>query len=309
MQRLLIIGAGAIGGCIGGLLCNANKAVVLIARGEHGRMINREGLSVKFPDRIVHCHPECHPNLDAIQWCDSDVVLIATKLNDTQAVMNSLREFAGINVPIVCASNGIQGEKWAAQQFENVVSMMIWMPSVHLHPGDVRVYGQDCPGVLDVGPVCGSRAADISEELSQWLCEAGFDSVHRPDIARWKNSKWITNLGNAAQALVTDDWKSVAKAAQAEGEKVLDAVGMDRVSTDELLARAAHIKLKSIDGEQRPGGSTWQSLQRGKPLETQWIEQAMAELADAHNVAAPVCHAITQAAQNCRRVTAAEILN
>jgi len=39
---------------------------------------------------------------------------------------------------------------------------------------------------------------------------------------------------------VTDDWKSVAKAAQAEGESILEAAGVERISTSELLNHAAN---------------------------------------------------------------------
>jgi len=43
--RYLIYGAGAIGATIGAVLFEAKKDVVFIARGEHGRAIERNGLS------------------------------------------------------------------------------------------------------------------------------------------------------------------------------------------------------------------------------------------------------------------------
>ena len=309
MKRIVVIGAGAVGGCIAGLLTKAGRPVVVVARGDHGLAIKQEGLSVKFPNRTVHSSPECQSDITEVDWQDGDVAVIATKLNDYQQLLPELVKASGAKLPVVCASNGVQGELWAEQHFETVVSMLIWMPSVHLHPGDVRAYGEDCPGVLDVGPTKGSDADQVSLELSQWLTEAGFDSLHRPDIKNWKYAKWITNLGNAAQALVTDDWKSVAKAAQAEGELILEAAGIERIATKELLNRAAKIKLKPIDGERRPGGSTWQSFKRGKPLETEWLEGAMAKLANQFNVPAPVLYAIVSAAEAGRTVTAAEVLS
>ena len=308
-ERLVVVGAGAIGGTIAGMLAANDHAVLLVARGEHGESIRQDGLQVKFPHRTLTSHPSCVASVEQVDFRPGDVVLVATKLYDAEEVMDGVLRRAGSKVPMVTAFNRVQGEAWAMERFETVIGMLIWMPSVYLHPGDIRVYGEDCPGVLDVGPYQGEAAMKLAGSLAKWLSNSRFDSVVRDDIQRWKYAKWISNLGNAAQALVVDDWKSVARAAQAEGELVLNAAGFDRVSTGELLDRARHIRLKPVDGEKRPGGSTWQSLQRGQPLETPWLEGAMAELAEQSGVKADVCRAIANAAQDRRQVSAGEILN
>ena len=46
-MKYLIIGAGGIGGALGGFLANAGKDVTLIARGAHQAAINQNGLKVK----------------------------------------------------------------------------------------------------------------------------------------------------------------------------------------------------------------------------------------------------------------------
>ncbi len=58
-------------------------------------------------------------------------------------------------------------------------------------------------------------------------------SFTTPDTFRPKRAKWITNLGNTAQALVVDDWKAVASAARFEGKAALEAAGLTRVCADE----------------------------------------------------------------------------
>gem|GEM_PF-6621033 len=50
-MRYVIIGAGAVGGSVGGLLERAGESVVLIARGEHGDRIRQGGL--KFVRRVL----------------------------------------------------------------------------------------------------------------------------------------------------------------------------------------------------------------------------------------------------------------
>lgn len=308
VERIVIIGAGAVGGSIGGLLCDCGIDVTLVARGEHGAKIRSEGLNVKFPNRTVAVKPTCVESIGEIKWQHNDVCLIATKLNDALSVLDELSAAAGNGIPVVCTFNGIQGETWASERFQTVASIMIWMPSTHLFPGDVRVYGETCPGVLDIGPVTGEGCLELCNQLAERLRQAGFDSLARNDIQRWKYAKWITNLGNTAQALITDDWKRVLKAAQAEGEAVFEAAKIDRIRTPDLLERCKMVDLKPIDGERRSGGSTWQSHQRGKRLETPWIEGALAELADQFNVPAPVNKKLAELAELRKNATAAEVL-
>ena len=51
LVRLVVVGAGAVGSSIGGLLAADGLPVVLVARGEHGRTLRRDGLRICLPDR------------------------------------------------------------------------------------------------------------------------------------------------------------------------------------------------------------------------------------------------------------------
>ena len=252
-----------------------------------------------------------------LDWQPGDVAVLATKLQDARSLMDQLVEQAGESVPVVCASNGMHGEMWARERFRNVISMLVWLPATYLKPGEVSLFSGLCRGVLDCGPVSGEGATeggkdvvatDVSEQLCEWLKSADFDAVCRPDMQGWKYAKWITNLGNAAQALVTDDWKSIARMAQAEGEAVLQAAGVDRVTTSDLLKRCENVKLLPIDGKPREGGSSWQSFRRGQSMETAWIEGAMADLAQKVKVPAPVCQFFRQLSEQPRQVKAEDVL-
>ncbi|MAG58583.1 MAG: 2-dehydropantoate 2-reductase [Planctomycetes bacterium] len=312
LKRVVVVGAGAVGGSIGGLLADTDVRVTLVARGEHGAALRRDGLSLRMPDRAVWIAPPCVGRVDEVSWRSGDVALVATKLQDAVPALDALLDAAGPGLPVVCAFNGIHGEQWAKERFDTVLSMLVWMPATHLDPGEVRLHSKKCRGVLDIGPYgdddAGSPAFALAERFCVRLREAGFDAVARADITRWKHAKWITNLGGAAQALVTDDWKSVAAAARLEGEAVLDAAGTDRVPTDELLERCSAVTADAVDGQRRSRGSTWQSHARGQPMESPWLEGAMADLAAVVGVPAPVNATLAAAAQGPRRLTAKEAL-
>src|SRR5688572_19830275 len=49
LPRLVVIGAGAIGAGIGGLLWAAGADVIFVARGENGAALARDGLDLRLP--------------------------------------------------------------------------------------------------------------------------------------------------------------------------------------------------------------------------------------------------------------------
>ena len=49
-MRFIVYGAGAIGGVIGGRLFQAGHGVTLIARGDHLRALQGDGLTLATPD-------------------------------------------------------------------------------------------------------------------------------------------------------------------------------------------------------------------------------------------------------------------
>ena len=303
-RRWVVVGAGAVGGSLGGLLAEAGERVALVARGAHGDLVRRDGLRLRLPERDLSVRLSCVARMDAFDWNGDDVALVATKLGDAREALDGLRAAAGPGLPVVCATNGVHAERWAAERFDDVVSMLVWLPAVHLEPGEVRLHSGRPRGVLDCGAHKGPRAAALAEALCARLVAAGFDAVPRADLASWKRAKWIANLGGAAQALVREGWREVAAAAQAEGERVLDAAGLARVPTAALRERVAHVRELAIDGTPRPGNSTWQSRARGRPLESAWIEGALVELAAEVGVPAPVNARLAEAARSARPLTA-----
>lgn len=308
MKRLIVIGAGAVGGSTGGLLAQSGLPVILIARGEHGEEIRSRGLTLKTPTRSWQLQPDCRIEIGQVDWQPGDVAMVATKLTEFESVLDDLIAVAGPSIPVVCATNGIHGEQWANARFENVASMLVWMPATHLVPGEVSLHSGMCLGVLDTGPSQGNRSANVSEYLCRRLRAAGFDARVRTDIASWKRAKWITNLGGAAQALVVDDWTVVAEAAQAEGERILGKSKLPSVSTRQLIERCRLVEEQPIEGEPRRGGSTWQSHQRRKPMESRWIEGAMADLADQLGEPAPVNRFLSNASLDPRPLLASDVL-
>jgi len=90
----VIFGAGAIGGGIGGLMASAGGDVTLIARGPHLDAMRANGLILRTPagDRTVKVTTAA--DVRAAEVGPSDVVILATKSQDTPAALAALAESA-----------------------------------------------------------------------------------------------------------------------------------------------------------------------------------------------------------------------
>ena len=75
----------------------------------------------------------------------------------------------------------------------------------------------------------------------------------------------------------------------AEGEGVLSAAGLEAATAEEDRGRRADLlQLRTISGQTRPGGSSWQSLRRAiGDIETDYLNGEIVLLGRIHGVATP----------------------
>jgi 2-dehydropantoate 2-reductase len=307
MTRYVIIGAGAIGGAIGGRLVHAGREAVLVARGDHLRALQQSGLRLRTPDEDLTVPVQAVGGPEELQLRPDDVLVVATK---TQQAGDALvtwsdapvheggREVgsAGERLPILMALNGVASEAMALRYFSRVYGVCVWMPAVHLVPGEVIVRGAPTSGMLHVGRVparTDERDRRLLDQVRDDWTAARFDVPMPDDVMPWKYRKLISNLGNIFQALVhgNGDTKALAAAAEAEARAVLDAAGIAYTSdADERAARAAGFTMHEVPGVPSDvGGSTWQSLTRGTGnVETDYLNGEIALIAHRTGQEAPI---------------------
>ena len=92
-MRIAIMGAGAVGGYFGGLLSLAGHEVTFIARGEHLRAMQQNGLTLETPKgalRVTNARFVTDPATAAASGA-CDVVLFAVKAYDIEAAAEPLK--------------------------------------------------------------------------------------------------------------------------------------------------------------------------------------------------------------------------
>lgn len=286
----MIIGAGAVGGTIGGALFIAGHEVVLVARGAHLAAIRARGLTLVTPSVTHVLRVPVVASASELAFSERDVVIVATKSEDTRAALASITDR---RVPVVCAQNGVANERVAAERCERVFGAVVFAPLSHVEPGIVSVHSATTFGGLDLGRWPAGTDA-LAERVAIDLRAAGFDVRVRADIARWKHGKLLSNLGNVLEALggraaMRPDWLG---AVGAEAEACLRAAGIAHASVADILERFASVR----EAPGRGGGSTWQSLHRGTPLETRYLNGEICELGRAHGMPTPMNDALVSLA-------------
>jgi 2-dehydropantoate 2-reductase len=269
--RFVVLGAGAVGGVVAARLAQHGHDVAVIARGEHGRVIAAEGLTLESPQDRVTVEVPVAGDPSGIDWTDDDVVLLATKSQDSVGAIEGLLA-AGVSTstPVACLQNGVANEPKVAEHFVRVYGVPVMAPTLHLEPGVVEAYSYPISGILDVG--CWPEGIDeVAVEISAALAGSTFDSHPIDDVARWKYTKLLMNLGNAVEALCGPNavGGELWSRARSEGRVALDAAGIPSASDEEEAARRGDLlRWAPIAGRRRPGGSTWQSVATGRPVET-----------------------------------------
>ncbi len=286
-----MIGAGAVGGTIGGRLHEAGRDVVLVARGAHLQALRTRGLQLDEPGRSRVLRIPATATPGEVDWSPDDVVVMATKTQASADLLDAVAD-AAPDVPVVCAQNGVANERMAAARFAHVLGICVIIPCEHLEPGLVVTFSGPVPGVLDIGRYPGGPD-ELATAIAADLTAAGFSSRADPAIMRWKYGKLLVNLGNAAEAACgpdDPDLRELSAAARAEGRECLAAAGIDVVpAPEEKQRRAGFVVRRAVGPHVRHGGSTWQSLQRGTgSVEAAHLNGEIVALGRRHGVATPV---------------------
>ena len=152
-MRFVVVGAGAIGGAVGGRLFRAGYDVTLVARGDHGRAL-RSGLVLEAPDGTVTLPVPVVEDPAQVSWegdADGDpVVLLAVKGQHTDHALEQLRGGAPGRAGGLHAER--RGERApGAAPLPDTYGICVMCPATQLRPGVVQVHSAPVSGLLDLG--------------------------------------------------------------------------------------------------------------------------------------------------------------
>jgi 2-dehydropantoate 2-reductase len=288
---------------VAGHLARAGRDVLLLARGDHLAAIRARGLRVETPTGPFTVQLAVADPGAPIAWRDDDLLVVAVKTQDLGAALRAVAPPP--RIPIACMTNGVEAERIALRHAREVYGVCNMMSASYLVPGTVQVWGAPVPGLLDLGRYPDGTGAS-GDALAGELIVAGFESEVRTNIMKWKRGKLLANLANAVEAISGPAARrsELAGRAKAEGRACYAVANLSCITEGEDTARRGDYKEVEIAGHRRVGDSTYQSLAKGRDLETDYLNGEIAMLGRLHGVATPVNEALQAIAAEAARTGA-----
>jgi 2-dehydropantoate 2-reductase len=309
--KIVIAGAGAIGGYIGARLARAGADVVLYARGPHLQAMQQRGLRIRSPEGDFEVKPQAAADLRAIG--PADVVFLGVKAHALTALAPQLRPLFGPETVAVSTQNGIpwwyfqgSGGELEGLRLERVDPGGVIASSIEAERviGSLAYFATDIvePGVIrhtegnriSFGEPNGTRT-ERTRKIAEALIGAGFRC---PVTPRFRHEIWVKLLGNVAfnpiSALTHATLDVLAR------QPDISAVVRDVMKETEAVAAKLGIELPiSIDqrmaGAEKVGAhktSMLQDYEAGRPLELEAVVGAVVELGERLGLPMPVTRTV-----------------
>lgn len=195
-MKILVMGSGGVGGYFGGKLANAGEDVTFVARGEHLRSLQANGLTVKSPDGDFQVTARAVQ--EPAQGGPVDLVLFTLKSYDTDSAAAQLKPCMGRETVVLTLQNGIGNAEQIGEILgaERIMAGAAYVVSKIESPGIIR---HTAAGRIVFGELDGSdteRGRDIAAACKR----AGFRGEFSLDVRKvlWEKFALICAQGMTA---------------------------------------------------------------------------------------------------------------
>lgn len=327
MAKVAVVGAGALGGLLGALLAERGHEVLFLVRSGSAERLARDGLRLEGgaygPDRVVRVRAA-----SAVpEGWRTDLAVVATKTQDLEAALAQHAPSFG-EAPVVALQNGLAQDDMVASAVGpgRAVAAIVSLDASHVEAGVVRCERRGAVTVGPARPEAREAAARAASVLRDAVDVRETDNVPG---ARW--TKLLINLGNVVPAITGLSFQGCARhpgllrahvrlareglaVARAEGvrlaplpwtsPRLLSAL---RVLPEGLACRAYRMRVERVLGDRPAYGSTWQSMERGRTVETDWLNGEVVRRGARHGLHTPSNAAAVALAKLGERLGADEV--
>jgi 2-dehydropantoate 2-reductase len=188
-MRILVVGAGAIGGYFGGRLLQAGRDVTFLVRPKRAAQLAHTGLSIRSPHGDVDLPSP--PVVQADALCEPfDLILLSCKAYDLDGAMESFASAVGPETAILPLLNGLHHLDALDSRFgaPHTLGGLCLISTTLDNEGRI-IHLNDLHG-LTFGPRDGARSPRIAA-IAEALSGAGFDAQLSDAITQDMWDKWL----------------------------------------------------------------------------------------------------------------------
>jgi 2-dehydropantoate 2-reductase len=292
-MRILIVGAGAVGGYFGGRLAQAGRDVTFLVRPSRAKQLRQDGLRIISP----HGDAVITPKLVTTEELDTpyDLIFLSVKAYALEAAINDFAAAVGPEAMIFPALNGMRHIDFLTKRFgEHAVIGGVCLVASEIDDEGRIVQLADFQKL-----VYGERNGETTprlQALDATLQGGGFDARLSTDIMQAMWEKWvqlaslgaITCLmrGTIGQIVAVPGGADLCLKVVDESAAVATACG--HKPSEALLA--PHAAAITTPGSPLTS-SMYRDLRNGAPVEAVHILGDLIARGDAHGVATPLLKA------------------
>jgi 2-dehydropantoate 2-reductase len=229
-MRILVVGAGALGGYFGGRLLHAGADLTFLVRARRAAQLAQTGLAIKSPfgDLQLDAPPVV---LSQDLKAHYDLIIVGCKAYDLASTMESFAAAVGPGSAILPVLNGMRHLDALAERFgrERVLGGLCLISAVLDDAGRV-LHVNDLHG-LAFGELDGGRSARV-DAIAQAFANANFQSTLSENVLQAMWEKWVFIASAAGMTCLMR--ASVGDIVQSGG------TGLTGALVDECAAIAAH---------------------------------------------------------------------
>jgi 2-dehydropantoate 2-reductase len=288
-MRILVMGAGGVGGYFGARLQQAGQEVTFIARGRHLQALQTKGLTIKSALGDVQLQVRAFENPQDAGT--ADIALFAVKLWDTESAAESLRPALAAGGVVIPFQNGVESIEriGAVLGKERVMGGAAYIAGRIAEPGVIVHTGPMAR--LRFGPVQASQRP-AAEAFLAACREAKIECELTEDILRALWEKFVLLVAVSGATTVTRNPVGVVRA-DPDMRWLFEALMREtwQVGRKRGVALADDLVEKTLafaDGlPHEMKASMAGDLEAGGRLEVPWLSGAVARMAGEAGLAAP----------------------
>ncbi len=294
-MKIVVLGAGGVGGYFGARLAATGCDVTFVARGKHLEAMRKNGLQIKSPLGDVTLSPV--QAVETISEVDTaDLIIVGVKLWDTATIAPTLLPLVEKGAAVVSLQNGVQKDDILRQHIPAsailggvcFIAATISAPGVITHAAAMQrlVFGE-----------FGGRATDRAQTFLAACLKAGIDAELSPSIERMIWEKFVFIVGMSASTTTMRQPIGVVRSIPLARAFLLDVmrevVSVGRASGVDLSPDFAENRLAFCDSlPATMDSSMHHDLRSGNRLEVPWLSGGVVELGARIGVSAPLNRAV-----------------
>ncbi|WP_321395187.1 ketopantoate reductase family protein [Emcibacter sp.] len=231
-MRILVLGAGAIGGYFGGLMLHSGADATFLVRRRRRNLLRKNGLVIHAPDQDYTIDVTDH----LVEEVDRpfDLVILSCKAYDLEEAIQAISPAVGPDSHILPLLNGLRHYDILDETFgpDKILGGLAKNICTLQKDGSVRSWSR--PGNITFGPRSDNQLA-FCRQLEELLLRAPISVTHSSHIksALWDKFCMITVLGaincllrgSIGDIMATRDGREIALAIISECARTAEAAG------------------------------------------------------------------------------------